>query len=447
MQSNEHNPIAVGISKIAKIWDNTRKKNPQARLFQFLCHQEDFILINGFIQIEASAHGKSPDSFLLFSIPFENENQFLYDLLKEWITAFDNDLKKYPQWKWEDFEELKNQFHTLSHKNSNELKNLFIRLLISFKKFESKKDNLILLGLVPKKVSDYDDFNLFIKSLMTPILQDYGILLIDFKGKEKHTKTVENLQSRAVTMDIPDQNMTRSYKELATQGNPNDPQVKFRKYLFELGESAAKKDKEQIHYWGKQMLSLTKSTADHSFWASAHLIYAGFLFQFKEEPHILRLLDKGILIAEKEYPNQPILAGTLIQLYSYKASYYSMIGNTEKAVDNFVKQAQIAEKAQLIEQMILAHIYALLLLKNDRSAVYQKIIQNSFEKGYPLSDELLKGINFAFITEKYLALNSANITPSEKNQIEERMQSIYGQEWREYAKKITSSTQPIYENT
>ncbi|QYS90071.1 hypothetical protein [Flavobacterium davisii] len=195
------------------------------------------------------------------------------------------------------------------------------------------------------------------------------------------------------------------------------------------------------------MLSLTKSTADHSFWASAHLIYAGFLFQFKEEPHILRLLDKGILIAEKEYPNQPILAGTLIQLYSYKASYYSMIGNTEKAVDNFVKQAQIAEKAQLIEQMILAHIYALLLLKNDRSAVYQKIIQNSFEKGYPLSDELLKGINFAFITEKYLALNSANITPSEKNQIEERMQSIYGQEWREYAKKITSSTQPIYENT
>ncbi|QYS90072.1 hypothetical protein [Flavobacterium davisii] len=181
----------------------------------------------------------------MFSIPFENENQFLYDLLKEWITAFDNDLKKYPQWKWEDFEELKNQFHTLSHKNSNELKNLFIRLLISFKKFESKKDNLILLGLVPKKVSDYDDFNLFIKSLMTPILQDYGILLIDFKGKEKHTKTVENLQSRAVTMDIPDQNMTRSYKELATQGNPNDPQVKFRKYLFELGESAAKKTKNK----------------------------------------------------------------------------------------------------------------------------------------------------------------------------------------------------------
>ncbi|AEW86669.1 MULTISPECIES: hypothetical protein [Flavobacterium] len=447
MQSNEHNPIAVRISKIAKLWTNARKNKPKARLFQLVCYQEDFILVNGFIQIEASEHGKSPDSFLLFSIDFENENQYIYDFTNEWITSFDRDLQSYPHWNWIEFEELKKEFYTISHKNSNELKDFFIRLLVSFKKFESKKENLIIISLVPKKVSNYENYHLFIKQLLSPILKDYGILLIDFKGKEKHTKLVDNLDTLAVTIDVPDQNMASSYKELATQGNPNDPQVKFRKYLFEIGESASKNDKEQVHYWGKQMLTLTQSTGDPSFWASAHLIYAGFLFQFKDDAKTLRLLDKGILIAEANYQKKPELAGTLIQLYSYKASYYSMTGKKEEAIQNFIKQAQIAENVEMIEQMILANIYALLLIKNDSNHLYQKIIKNSFEKGYHLSDELLKVINFAFITEKYLYINSTNITTSEKHQIEERMQSIYGKEWREYAKKISSSTQPVYENT
>lgn len=444
--NNEHNPIAVRIGKVAKLWTNTREKKPKAKFFQLICNQEDFILVNGFIQIEASEHGKSPDSFLMFSIDFENENQFLYEFITEWLTSFERDLEKYPDWYWEDFEKLKNDFQLLPNDDSDTLKDFLMELLISFKKFESKKDNLIVIGLVPKKVSDYQKYNTFLEKIMVMIPDDYGILVIDFKGKEKHTKLWSDLNVLAAQIVIPDQNMAGSYKELATQGNPNNPQVKFRKCLFEIGESAAKIDKEKVHYWGKQMLDVTQSTGDRSFWASAHLIYAGFLFQFKEDSNILRLLDKGIKISEAEYKNNPQLAGTLMQLYSYKASYYSIAGKKEEAIQNFMKQSEIAEEVEMVEQMILAHIYALLLIKNENDNLYEKIIRKSFQRGYSLSDELLKVINFAFITERYLDLDNTEIMIAEKHQIEERMKSIYGKDWRAYAKKISSSMKPAYQN-
>lgn len=446
MQSNEHNPIAVRISKIAKLWTNTREKKTKARLFQLICNQEDFILVNGFIQIEASEHGKSTDSFLLFSVDFENENQFLYDFINEWLMSFERDLEKYPDWHWEDSEKLKEDFRLLPNNNPVALKDFLTELLISFKKFEAKKENLIVIGLVPKKVSDYSKFNTFLKKTIASIPDDYGILLIDFKGKDKHTELLSDLDILAAQIVIPDQNMAGSYKELATQGNPNDPQVKFRKCLFEIGESAAKNDREKVHYWGKQMLDVTQSTGDRSFWASAHLIYAGFLFQFKDDSTILRLLDKGIRITEAEYKNNPQSAGTLMQLYSYKASYYSIMGKNDEAIQNFMKQSEIAEDVEMIEQMILAHIYALLIIKNENNTLYKKIIRKSFQRGYHLSDELLKVINFAFITEKYLDLDDGGIMTPEKHQIENRMKSIYGNDWRDYAKKISSSMKPAYQN-
>ncbi|WP_136668188.1 hypothetical protein [Flavobacterium sp. H122] len=445
MQSNEHNPIAVRISKIAKLWTSIREKKPKAKFFQLLCNQEDFILVSGFIRIEASEHGKSMDSFLLFSVDFENESQFLSDFINEWLTSFERDLEKHPDWHWEDFEKLKEEFQSLPKNKSDKLKDFLTELLVSFKKFEAKKENLIVIGLVPKKVTDYEKYNIFLKKIIGLLPDDYGILAIDFKGKEKHTELVSDLDMSAVQIVIPDQNTAGSYKELATQGNPNNPQVKFRKCLFEIGESAAENDRAKVHYWGKQMLEVTQSTGDRSFWASAHLIYAGFLFQFKDDDNIFKLLDKGIRISEAEYKNNPQATGTLMQLYAYKASYYSIIGKTDEAIQNFIKQSQIAEDAEMIEQMILAHIYALLLIKNENNDLYKKIIRKSFQKGYPLSDEQLKVINFAFITERYLDLDNNEMMISEKHQIEDRMKSIYGNDWREYAKKISSSMKPAYE--
>lgn len=437
MNNNEHNPVAFKISKIAKIWSKIRLDNNKAKLFQIICSQEDFIIVNGFIQIEASKYGKSNDSFLMFSVNFDNQYQFLYDISKEWLESFERELDNHPNRNWKDFYELKREFIALN-KIDDSIEIFFRKLLVSFKLFEQKKDNLILLTLIPKKIADYSLFNTFMKRLVTLIPNDYGIILIDFKNKENYNELVFDLDSIASQVIIPYQDMSSTYKELATQGNPNDPQVKFRKCLFEMGENAAKKDKEMVDYWGHQMLSIAKGSGDRSFWASAYLIYAGFLFQFKTD-NIINLLDTGIQIVDVEYKNNSQSAGILIQLYSYKASYYSIIGNKDEAIKNFLKQAKIAEEVKMFEQMLLANIYALLLIKNDSDYLYKEIIKNSFEKGYLLSDEILKVINFAFITNKYLLLENDKITTSQIIDIEHRMINIYGESWREFGNKISSS--------
>ena len=204
------------------------------------------------------------------------------------------------------------------------------------------------------------------------------------------------------TLQVPNFDLKGAYKQIATQGNPTDPQVQFRRCMFEMGEAAGANNKSKLNQWGQKMLEVTQSTGNRSFWASAHLVYAGFLFQFKDDEKIEELLNKGIAITAKEYKDKPESAGVLLQLYSYKGSYASMTGKKEEALEWFTKQARTATELQLTEQALLAYNNLLLLAQKNKNDFFYNTIKESFEVGYPLKDEQLKNINFTFIAKLLL---------------------------------------------
>ncbi|KQO22481.1 hypothetical protein ASF10_08880 [Flavobacterium sp. Leaf82] len=443
--NNAHNPIAVRVENIQKIWNKTRKEKPKAQIFSMVCSTEDFPLLDGFIRLESSAYGKSEDSFVAFMIDFYDKKDFYITIIEQWILTFDEDLKKNPGWKWEDFEFFKQVLPEIEKLNIENLKDFYIKMLISFKKFEAKTDNLLIVSFLIKKASDPDLLIQSIKELAVLLPENIGFLFLDYKERKLYNKLIDSVKQKGFIIEIPNQEINKAYKEIATQGNPNDPQVRYRKCLFEIGEAAKDKKQEKVKRLGNELIDISKSTGETSFWASSFLIYASFLFQFKDEKELIHeLLDKGIKITTPFYKDKEDIAGILIQLLSYKGSHYSITGNSDLAIQYFLKQVAIAKEIGQEMQVINGYNYALLLAAKKRNSQYTEILNDAFEYGYALTDESLKIINFTFIANSYLE-NYPKIEYAEKEAIARRMVTIFGENWKDNPKQIAKQIEKEYQ--
>lgn len=443
--NNAHNPIAVRVDNIQKIWNKTRAAKPKAQIFSMVCFAEDYPLIDGFIRLESSAYGKSEDSFVAFSIDFYNKKDFYTTLIEQWILTFEEDLKKNPNWDWEDFAEFKQILPEIDKLSIENLKDFYVKMLISFKKFEAKTGNLLIVSFLIKKVSDTDLLNESIKELVVLLPATIGFLFLDYQERQQYKEMINSLTEKGIIIEIPDQEINKAYKEIATQGNPNDPQVRYRKCLFEIGEAAKDKKQEKVKRLGNELIDISKSTGETSFWASSYLIYASFLFQFKDEKELINeLLDKGIKITTPFYKEKEDMVGILLQLLACKASHYSINGNPDLAINYFLKQVAIAKEIQQEMQVINGYNYALLLAAKKKDGQYTEILNDAFEYGYALTDETLKIINFTFIANSYLE-NDPKINYSEKEAIADRMVTIFGENWKDNPKQIAKQIQEEYQ--
>ncbi|WP_017496346.1 hypothetical protein [Flavobacterium sp. WG21] len=442
---NTHNPIAVRVENIQKIWNKTRKEKPKAKVFSMVCFKDDFPLLDAFIHLESSAYGKSEDSFVAFVVDFDDKKDFYSTIIEQWIVTFEEDLKKNPNWNWKDFATFKEVLPEINHLSIESLKEFYIKMLISFKEFEAKTGNLLIVSLLIKKVSNADLLTESLNELAVLLPENIGFLFLDYQERQQYRDVVFAAKENGTIIEIPNQEINKAYKEIATQGNPNDPQVRYRKCLFEIGEAAKNKKQEKVKKLGNELIDISKSTGETSFWASSYLIYASFLFQFKDEKELIHeLLDKGIKITTPFYKEKDDVAGILMQLLVYKGSHHSIIGNTDTAIDYFLKQVAIAKEINQEMQVINGYNYALLLAAKKKGSRYTEILNDAFEYGYALTDETLKIVNFTFIADSYLE-SDPKIGYSEKEAVFKRMVLIFGENWNDNPKQIAKQIQEEYQ--
>lgn len=426
---SEHNPIAENITRLQQIWITNRKDNPNARIFCWRYLSQDYFFLNSFYKLESSQYNATTDAFVIFFNPFENKKHYTRSLIQQWLNQFEEEAKK-QGWQWNDLETFKERFSNIAPTDYDAYKTLWKDILISYKAFDNKPDTKLFIGILPSTINSEKDINSWIEETIVLLPEDIGYLL-----NQEDSENVYDLVDKKIvtkTLQVPNFDLKGAYKQIATQGNPTDPQVQFRRCMFEMGEAAGENNKTKLNLWGQKMLEVTQSTGNRSFWASAHLVYAGFLFQFKDDEKIDELLNKGIAITAKEYKDKPESAAVLLQLYAYKGSYASMTGKKEEALDWFTKQAHTATELKLAEQALVAYNNLLLLAQNNKNDFFYNTIKESFELGYLLKDEQLKNINFTFIAYYYIDYCTQQ-SKYNREEIEERMKTIYGENWKENA--------------
>ena len=110
-------------------------------------------------------------------------------------------------------------------------------MVSSFKEFAGIADNILGITIIIYKIGNVESLNKSIKELAELLPSHVSLILTDYNSREVYEPLLDNLKEKACRIKIPNQNTAGAYKEIATQGDPHNPQVKYRRCLFELGEA------------------------------------------------------------------------------------------------------------------------------------------------------------------------------------------------------------------
>lgn len=446
MINNEHNPIAIRISNIQDLWIENREKHPDSKVYCLICAPEDYQLVEGFIRLEASEYGRCSDIIVGFRADYDDKREFYKFLVQEWINSFSMDLEKNPEWHWTDFEALKSQAEKIDSFSTDEIRDFYIRLVTSFKNFVGD-ENLLGITLFISRISNVVSLNDSIKELAERLPDGIAFILIDYKKREVYEPLYSEMKGNICIIDIPNQNIAGAYKEIATQGNPQDPHIKYRKCLFELGEAASKGERDKAKRIGNELLRVSREIGGTAFMASSYLVFGGFMIKFhKEADFCQELLDKGISLVLPKYHEEQDCAQILIQLYNYKGAVYSYNKEILAAVNEYLKAISVAKEMDMKAEVVNEYNYALLLaLRKDR-LTYEPILNDAFDYGYALPDEDLRIVNLSFIASTYLD-KAYQLDSSAREGIIKRMSDLYGDDWQLTTKELAEKLEAEYSLT
>ncbi|GEQ86164.1 hypothetical protein ULMS_16720 [Patiriisocius marinistellae] len=431
--SLEHNPIAQLVTQIQNKWNNEVTPYPHLKLVRWLIIPEQARLYEGFLRLESTASGNLPDMVLVLLTPFTSTLHHSKNLIKHWIDAYKNDTEtlkelkaKDKDYKWDtDVYEAKISEDT----EKNNL--LLIDMLRDFQKLLPEVDRPLTFTLFPYSVEDPKEYGRWLNTMIELGLPKHVRFMVFDYADERHLdiamKEVEDIgKSLSVPLDL-----DGAISKIATSGDPNKPEVQFRICVSKMTKAVNNNNRENVHKWGKKAIEAAQRSGVNSFFASAHLVYAGMLFEFKEFEIINELLQKALTLA-----TQGLKAGDdtckplLIQIYGFQASAKQLEKKLEDAATLFCKQADTALEHGYPQQPLTAWWMAYNAIKKKDKKKYNTIVEKAYQFGSQQEIETLQSTCMTFIAADYYNILDKQNNTAHCKEIDTFMITVDGEDWR-----------------
>lgn len=437
---NEHNPIALEINKIQAHWRKAVSGNDSLRLVRFMILPEEARLYEGFFKLESSPHGQLDEVFVTHLTPFEDEDTFSAAIIKDWLTTYDNSAELLQEMETKNSALLWDPapFRQLSASLPQDKQ--LLQLLASFREALPHQPKTLVLALLPWQVSDTRRFAGWLTRLLKlGIPAGVRITVVDHVGKDYLLINDRPFPGQIISFHVPLQ-LANAIQRLATAGNPNDPEIAYRKCLFEMGNAARDKDIKRLHYWGERMLEATQRSGNKGLFATAHLSYAGMLFNFKRDPQLPLLLEKATRIAKQGIQmGDNACLSLLIQAYGYQGAYAQIRRNYSTAIEWFLQQAALAEQHQFLSQAATSWYQAVELARRKDSSRYHTLLEQAYKSGLPMTDDEISSSVYSFLAADYHDYAYTNKQSTLVHEIDERMSRVFGKEWKAEVDKLKKS--------
>jgi len=439
--SNEHNPIAQRVTQLQQKWAEVVKKQPDSKIIRWKIKQKEVRIFEGFCKIESSSHGKLPEFFVVMLTPFSGYHQYAQDLIEHWIGIFENDkFVKEAGFKW-DYKPFKKALENKPKgTNANEI---LIELLASFKK---SIDNELVLGLIPYSVESAKGFQTWLVEMVELGLpENIKMMILDNLEKPNLDHLEVALGKQIATAEI-DLNSDAAVEQLIKSGNPNAPDVQLRICVLEMSKALSDNSQKRLHHWGQKALEVTQKSGITTLFATAHIVYAGMLFNFKKYEKIETLLDSAMRITKqglKNNPKEATFRPLWIQLHAFKASLFQLQNNNTKAMDFFQKQADICLEQNMKLQSLTVNRQVLELAKKHDGERYDERIPIVFALAETLSEEEKINSDFNFLAKDYLEYLQKQGNSKEAKELDIQITALLGEEWKEKieeTKKIVNNS-------
>ncbi|SEK23933.1 hypothetical protein SAMN04487910_0047 [Aquimarina amphilecti] len=431
--NNEHNPIAQLITTIQQKWIDEVSPHDHLQLIRWLIRPDQARLYEGFLRLESTPNGGIPDVPIVLLTAFENKETHSQKLIQDWIETYKKDEKLQQDLKAKDLKfnwEVSEYEAKLQNKNTD-YNLLLLEMLSTFQKAMPNPQLSLALSLYPYSIESTKEYAKWIDLMITLGLPDKVRLMFFDYVEERHfdelSKTHQGIsKSLAVPIDL-----QGAINKIAAAGDPNDPEVQFRQCMIEMSKSVTKKNLPRLHNWGKKGLMVTQKSGSKSAFATAHVIYAGMLFNFKEYQIIEELLQKGMAIAKQGLSGgddtcKPII----VQNYGYQASCKQLQKQKDIAADLFCKQAEMSIEYGFGPQALTAWWLGYNVIKKRDKKRYTNIVTEAYQYGVSLAPELIKSTCLAYIAADYYNSCEKNRNKEECESIDTFMKEIEGEQWR-----------------
>jgi len=429
MMNHEHNPVAVRISKLQNIWAEATEKMPAYNLARWVVHNEDVDFLNGFLKLESSPHGSLEDIFVVLFTPFVSKDIFARMLISDWLDMYKQGLEEHPQSNTWDFAAYHEKLDNLPQGDTGAV--LLKEMLHDFSKYASGETRPLVVTLIPRSISNNEDYAKWISTFIGRNDFAYSVkfAIVDYAGHD-YFQLVDTIENRKIiTVAPPNLNMRGAVNELAAMGNPNDPQVQFRTCMMKMGEAAGNNKRQDLDHWGGRLLDAGQRSGDQSMFASAHLIYGGFLMHFPAKEETQQMLQKAEAIAKRAIKQDANHVVILIQIYGYMGALASMHKEHKEALDYFIKQANLGREYNHLANAISAYKTIIYLCHTHGFAQeYLEHLQDGYLLGLELSDDDLSVTDYSFIAYHYIDANHYKL-PNETATLRQRMEQLFGPEW------------------
>lgn len=441
--SNEHNPIAILVAKIQNKWNTEASPNKELKIARWIIKPDQGRLFEGFLKLESTPHGSIPEVLITLLTPFHTFKQHSQELAKDWIESFEKDTKTAQALEAEgaSFVWNTNSYKTKLAQKDTDYDLLLLEMLSSFHKALADPNKKLVLALLPKTVADVDDYKKWLENLLKLGIPDKTCIMIFDYAEELYFDVLNRKYPTLVKALAVELDLKGAMNKIAQAGDPNSPEVQFRKCMMEMSEAVTAKNLEALHKWGKKGLEITQKTGNKSFYSSAHLIYAGMLFTFKKYEEIDKLLAQGLGLALQGLKGGDNTCQSLImQYYGYQAASKQHKGKEKEAADLFTKQGDVAHEYKLTAAALTAWWQAYNLYKKCDDRKHDEILEKAYSKGIELKSEELKSTCMAYIAYDYYQY-CHNLRQFDKcKSIDEFMHAVEGENWKTQVEDYKEST-------
>ena len=433
---NEHNPIAQLVSNIQNKWINDVSSNDDLQLIRWLIVPDQSKLYEGFLRVESSSYGIIPDVPVVLLTPFESAKKHSQNLIKDWLENYEKEQEQLQKGLEESNLEFQWNYNLyksrLESSEDDTMDILLLEMLQSFQMALPDPQVHLCLSLFPYSVDDTKEYEKWlIKLVSNTIPEKVRIQFFDYVDNRGFDKLMNMYSSISKSLNIP-LDLDRAIEKIASSGDSNDPEVQFRKCMIEMSKSVSKKNEERLHKWGERGLEITLKTGSKAAFASAHTIYAGMLFSFKQFDKIDELLNAGLRIAKHGLQiNDKNCETIIIQNYGFRASSLQFQKEEEKACELFCKQAELAIEYNIGVQALSAWWLAYQVIKKKDSDKYKSIINKAYDHGTTLDTDILKVSCFNHIAADYYLISEKNKKYDQCESIDGFMTKVEGIHWRE----------------
>ena len=440
---SEHNPVAELIHQIQQKWIDEASPFSNLKLVRWLIKPEEARLYEGFLKLESTEHGAIPEVLVAMLSPFQHEKSYSFSLITDWVCAYKEDIKTQEKLKVKGISNTWNPetfLSGLSDEHGN-YDNQLLKMLSSFQKEMMDKSMRLAVALFPHSVNSMEAFRRWLTSMLKKEIPDeVTFMIFDHVGEYYFDSVFKNHPEITKSLRI-NVDLDGAVNKIAKMGDPNSPEVKFRECILEMGQSLQNNNQTRLQEWGEKALQVTQRSGLKSMYASAHIVYAGTLFNFKQFDKIDTLLIKGLNIAKQGLKlNDDSCKPLLIQFYGYIAASSQLQKRITEAINAYEQQGDIATEYKLPGMALTPYRQAYTLSKRHLPHRYGELIKKAFFVGMSLQKDEQSNSIFAGIAFDFIQWQQANQRWEEAKLTDEELKTLLGTDWKEQAKNFATPT-------